>query len=66
MQLAVIEYARNKTSMKGAHSTEFNPDTEHPIVALITEWRTRDGQLETRDAQSDLGGSMRLGAKSAH
>ena len=63
MQLAVIEYARNKTSMKDAHSTEFNPDTEHPIVALITEWRTRDGQLETRDAQSDLGGSMRLGGQ---
>ncbi|MBA0921753.1 MAG: CTP synthase [Nitrosospira sp.] len=63
MQLAVIEYARNKTSMKGAHSTEFNPDTEHPIVSLITEWRTRDGQLETRDAQSDLGGSMRLGGQ---
>ena len=63
MQLAVVEYARNETGMKGAHSTEFNPDTPYPVIGLITEWRTRDGQLETRDENSDIGGSMRLGGQ---
>ena len=63
LQLAIIEYARNKANMKGAHSTEFNPDTPYPVIGLITEWRTRDGQLETRDAHSDIGGSMRLGGQ---
>ncbi|HLP81759.1 MAG TPA: CTP synthase [Nitrosomonas sp.] len=63
MQLAVIEYARNKTNMKGAHSTEFNPDTPYPVIGLITEWRTREGHLETRDEHSDIGGSMRLGGQ---
>ena len=63
MQLAVIEYARNKTQMKGAHSTEFNPDTPYPVIGLITEWRTRDGHIETRDEHSDFGGSMRLGGQ---
>ncbi|SES89526.1 CTP synthase [Nitrosomonas marina] len=63
MQLAVVEYARNKTGMKGAHSTEFNPDTPYPVIALITEWRNRDGRLETRDENSDIGGSMRLGGQ---
>ncbi len=63
MQLAVIEYARNKTQMKGAHSTEFNPDTPYPVIGLITEWRTRDGHIETRDEHSDIGGSMRLGGQ---
>jgi CTP synthase len=63
LQLAVIEYARDKAAMEGAHSTEFNPDTPYPVIGLITEWRTREGQLETRDAKSDLGGSMRLGGQ---
>lgn len=63
MQLAVVEYARNKTGMKGAHSTEFNPDTPYPVIGLITEWRTRDGQIEIRDENSDIGGSMRLGGQ---
>ena len=63
MHLAVIEYARNKTQMKGAHSTEFNPDTPYPVIGLITEWRTRDGHIETRDEHSDFGGSMRLGGQ---
>ena len=63
MQLAVIEYARDKAGMEGAHSTEFNPDTPYPVIGLITEWRTRDGQVETRDAKSNLGGSMRLGGQ---
>ncbi|MEO7320145.1 MAG: CTP synthase [Nitrosospira sp.] len=63
MQLAVIEYARNKAGMEGAHSTEFNPDTSFPVIALTTEWHTREGQLETRNTESDLGGSMRLGGQ---
>ncbi len=65
MQLAVIEYARHKAGMAGAHSTEFEPDTPYPVVALITEWRTKEGTLETRNAQSDLGGTMRLGGQEA-
>ena len=63
MQLAVIEYARDKAGMEGAHSTEFNPETPYPVIALTTEWRTREGQLQLRNAESDLGGSMRLGGQ---
>jgi CTP synthase len=65
MQLAVIEFARNVAGLANAHSTEFDPDTPHPVVALITEWQDRDGRVERRDAQSDLGGTMRLGAQEA-
>jgi len=63
MQLAVIEYARNMAGLAGAHSTEFDPDTPHPVIALITEWQDRDGRIERRDAQSNLGGTMRLGGQ---
>src|SRR5512137_679863 len=63
MQLAVIEYARHKAGLSGANSTEFDPDTPHPVVALITEWQARDGSIERRTASSDLGGTMRLGAQ---
>ena len=63
MQLAVIEYARNEAGLAGAHSTELEPDTPHPVVALIDEWVDREGRIERRDAQSDLGGTMRLGAQ---
>jgi CTP synthase len=63
MQLAVIEYARHVAGLAGANSTEFDPDTPHPVVALITEWQNRDGSIERRSAQSDLGGTMRLGAQ---
>jgi CTP synthase len=63
MQLAVIEYARNVAGLTGAHSTEFEPDTSHPVIALITEWQDRDGRVERRDAGSDLGGTMRLGGQ---
>ena len=65
MQLAVIEFARHKAGLANANSTEFDPDTEHPVVALITEWQDRDGRVERRDAKSDLGGTMRLGAQPA-
>ena len=63
MQLAVIEYARHVAGMKDANSTELNPETEHPVVALITEWRDRDGRVATRSNDSDLGGTMRLGSQ---
>lgn len=63
MQLAVIEYARHVAGMADANSTEFNPETEHPVVALITEWLDRDGKVETRSTDSDMGGTMRLGSQ---
>ena len=63
MQLAVIEYARNVAGLSGAHSTEFEPDTPHPVIALITEWQNRDGRIERRDAKSGFGGTMRLGGQ---
>ncbi len=63
MQLAVIEYARHVVGMTDANSTEFNLQTEHPVVALITEWQDRDGKVATRSADSDLGGTMRLGSQ---
>lgn len=63
MQLAVVEYARHLAGMPGAHSTEFDPDTPHPVIGLITEWQERDGRVEKRDEQSNLGGSMRLGGQ---
>lgn len=66
MQVALIEYARNVAHLEGAHSTEFAPETEHPVVGLITEWLDEEGQVETRDAQSDLGGTMRLGSQLCH
>ncbi len=63
MQLATIEFARNVCGLAGANSTEFDPDTPHPVVALITEWTDRTGRIERRSDQSDLGGTMRLGAQ---
>jgi CTP synthase len=63
MQLATIEFARNVCGLDGANSTEFDPDTPHPVVALITEWTDRTGRIERRSEQSDLGGTMRLGAQ---
>jgi CTP synthase len=65
MQLAVIEFARHKAGLEGANSTEFDPATPHPVIALITEWMDRDGRIERRDERSDLGGTMRLGAQPA-
>ena len=63
MQAAVIEYTRNVLGLKDANSTEFNPKTKAPVIALITEWLNGDGSLENRDEDSDLGGTMRLGAQ---
>ncbi len=63
MQLATIEFARNRCGLEGANSTEFDPATPHPVVALITEWQDRDGKVEKRSTSSDLGGTMRLGSQ---
>ena len=63
LQAAVIEYARNVAGLKDAHSSEFSPACDNPVIALISEWTTRAGSTEFRDEGSDLGGTMRLGAQ---
>src|SRR3954449_3938821 len=63
MQLATIEFARNVCGLAGANSTEFEIETPHPVVALITEWLDRTGQIEKRTDKSTLGGTMRLGSQ---
>jgi CTP synthase len=65
MQVATIEYARHVAGLGGANSTEFEPGCPHPVIALIEEWQDRDGSIQKRSAQSDLGGTMRLGAQSS-
>jgi CTP synthase len=65
MQVATIEYARHVAGLADANSTEFEPDTPHPVIALIEEWQDRDGSIQKRNAGSDLGGTMRLGAQSS-
>ncbi|MFQ5488592.1 MAG: CTP synthase, partial [Gammaproteobacteria bacterium] len=63
MQVAVVEFARNVAGLGEAHSTEFNANTPYPVIALVTEWITAEGDVEKRSADSDLGGTMRLGAQ---
>ena len=65
MQVATIEYARHVAGMKDANSTEFEPQTPYPVIALINEWKDADGSIQKRDENSDLGGTMRLGAQSS-
>jgi CTP synthase len=65
MQVATIEYARNVAGLAGANSTEFDADCAHPVIALINEWKDRDGTIQLRDANSNMGGTMRLGAQSS-
>ena len=65
MQVATIEYARNVAGLADANSTEFEPSTPHPVIALITEWKDADGTIKNRDENSDLGGTMRLGAQTS-
>ena len=65
MQVATIEFARNVAGMTDANSTEFEPDSPYPVIALITEWKDADGTIKTRTEKSDLGGTMRLGAQSS-
>lgn len=66
MQVAYIEFARNVAGLEGANSTEFDPDTPFPVVGLITEWLDKEGDKEIRDANTDLGGTMRLGSQLCH
>ena len=63
MQLAVVEFARNVAGMTGAHSTEFVQGTPYPVIGLITEWLDASGKIEKRGEDSDIGGTMRLGAQ---
>lgn len=63
MQTAAIEFARNVANLEGAHSTEFLPNSPHPVIGLITEWMGDCGDMQTRDENSDLGGTMRLGSQ---
>ncbi len=65
MQVATIEYARHVAGLKDANSTEFEPESPHPVIALITEWKDADGTIKTRTEKSDMGGTMRLGAQSS-
>lgn len=65
MQLAVVEFARNRANLEHANSTEFDTASKHPVVGLITEWQTESGEIVKRDQNSDLGGTMRLGAQKA-
>jgi CTP synthase len=65
MQVATIEFARHVAGLANANSTEFEPASPHPVIALITEWQDADGSIKTRNANSDLGGTMRLGAQSS-
>ncbi|VEI29396.1 CTP synthetase [Haemophilus parainfluenzae] len=66
MQIALIEYARNVAGLTKANSSEFDKDCEQPVIALITEWQDADGNTEVRTDESDLGGTMRLGAQQCH
>ena len=66
MQVALIEYARHVAGMTNANSTEFDKTTRYPVVGLITEWQDAEGKVETRTENSDLGGTMRLGAQQCH
>ena len=63
MQLAVVEYARNVCGHADANSTEFNPDSSYPVIGMIEEWDDKSGSVETRDENTDMGGTMRLGAQ---
>jgi len=66
MQAAVIDFARHVAGLEGANSSEFDPDTPHPVIALIHEWVDTDGTLQARSADSDLGGTMRLGSQACY
>lgn len=66
MQVAFIEFARNMANMNDAHSTEFDKNTPFPVIGLITEWKEADGHIETRDDDSGIGGTMRLGGQACN
>ena len=66
MQVAVIDFARNIAGLDNANSTEFDQETPHPVIGLITEWTDKDGSVQQRDENSDLGGTMRLGGQTCY
>ena len=66
MQVAIIEFARNVLKLSGANSSEFDNKTSHPVIGLISEWMDSKGEIEKRDENSDLGGTMRLGSQECH
>lgn len=66
MQIAIIEWARHMSGMTDANSSEFEPETSYPVVALVSEWLDHEGNMETRDEDTDLGGTMRLGGQVCH
>ena len=61
LHAAIVDIARNAAGLENANTTENNPNTPHPVIGLIMEWMNEDGDVETRDADSDLGGTMRMG-----
>lgn len=63
MQIAIVEFARNVVGLTGANSTEFDKSSEYPVIAMVNEWLDKSGRIEKRDENSDLGGTMRLGAQ---
>lgn len=66
MQIALVEFSRNRANMKNANSTEFDKDTPYPVVALVSEWKEQSGKVERRTEDNDLGGTMRLGGQLCH
>jgi CTP synthase len=66
MQIAIIEYARHMAKMPNANSTEFNPETPYPVIALVTEWINSAGEREQRNEKSEVGGTMRLGGQTCN
>jgi CTP synthase len=65
LQIAVIEFARDVVGLEDAHSTEFKPNCRNPVIALVSEWTSRDGTHETRSEEDELGGTLRLGSQGA-
>ena len=63
LHAAIVEFARNEMGLDGANTTEIDPTTPYPMIGLITEWEDQDGRTQLRDENSDLGGSMRMGAQ---
>ncbi|MEM9243962.1 MAG: CTP synthase [Pseudomonadota bacterium] len=66
LQVAVIAFARFHANMADANSSEFSNDTRHPVIALVTEWQNKAGEIEKRDQHSDMGGTLRLGGQLCH
>ena len=66
LHAAIIDFARNVAGLDGAHSTEINPNSPYPVIAMITEWVDRDGHKTHRSAGDDLGGTMRLGEQACN